>query len=140
MRFNNTSERSAADRLKALEAGDEQPSRSVLLRMAKAYRRSLLVFYLSEPPKTGDRGQDFRTVRGAPPPLFNPLLDALIRDIRGRQTIVRDLLEDAEQPVNFIGSVSMREGTEALAARIVERMGFTLSEFRSQPTIEKSSG
>ena len=55
LRFNNTRDRSAADRLKAMEAGDEHPTRSVLLRMAKAYRRSLLVFYLLEPPKTGER-------------------------------------------------------------------------------------
>src|SRR5437660_11561272 len=67
--FSDTRSRSAAERLRALETGDEEPSRSVLLRMAKAYRRALLVFYLSEPPRTGDRGQDFRTVPGAPPPL-----------------------------------------------------------------------
>src|SRR5579862_4259187 len=90
--FNDTRDRSAAERLMALEAGDEEPSRSVLLKMAKAYRRSLLVFYLSEPPRTGDRGQDFRTVPGVPPPLYNPILDALIRDIRGRQTVVRGLM------------------------------------------------
>jgi transcriptional regulator with XRE-family HTH domain len=49
--FSDTRNRSAAERLRALEAGDEEPSRSVLLRMAKAYRRSLLVFYLSAPPE-----------------------------------------------------------------------------------------
>src|SRR5579884_295941 len=73
--FNDTRERTAAQRLQALEAGEEEVSRSVLLKMAKAYRRSLLVFYLEEPPRTGDRGQDFRTVPGAQPPLYNPLLD-----------------------------------------------------------------
>lgn len=78
---------SGADRLAALEAGIEEPSRPLLLRMAKAYRRSLLVFYLESPPKTGDRGKDFRTLPGGEPPLFNPVLDALIRDIRGRQSI-----------------------------------------------------
>jgi len=82
--FSDTRQRSATERLMALEAGDEEPSRSVLVKMAKAYRRSLLVFYLSAPPRTGDRGQDFRTVPGAPPPLYSPELDALIRDVRGR--------------------------------------------------------
>jgi Helix-turn-helix domain len=42
--FNNTRRRSATERLMALEAGEEEPSRSVLLKMAKAYRGSLLVF------------------------------------------------------------------------------------------------
>src|SRR5258708_37132809 len=100
--FNDTRDRSAAQRLIAYEAGEEEPSRSVLLRMSKAYRRGLLVFYLAEPPRTGDRGQDFRTVPGGTPPLYNPILDALIRDIRGRQTTVRALLEETHpQPVNF---------------------------------------
>ena len=137
--FSNTRDRSAAERLRALEAGDEKPSRSVLLRMAKAYRRSLLVFYLPKPPRTGDRGQDFRTVPGAPPPLFNPVLDALIRDIRGRQTIVRALLEEMEpQPVDFIGTASMSHATEDLANRIKGRLNFSLPDFRGKATVEAS--
>lgn len=135
--FNNTRDRSAAERLRALEAGDEEPSRSVLVRMAKAYRRSLLVFYLAEPPRTGDRGQDFRTVPGAPPPLYNPALDALIRDVRGRQTIVRSLLEETEpQPVDFVGAASMNDPTDDLARRIVERLQFSLADFRRQARVE----
>src|ERR1035441_2001038 len=135
--FNNTRDRSAAERLRALEAGDEEPSRSVLVRMAKAYRRSLLVFYLAEPPRTGDRGQDFRTVLGAPPPLYNPALDALIRDVRGRQTIVQNLLEETEpQPVDFVGTASMNDPTDDLARRIVERLQFSLADFRRQARVE----
>src|SRR5260370_21795409 len=76
--FEDKVRRSAAERLIALETGEEEPSRSVLQKMADKYRRSLLVFYLQEPPRTGDRGKDFRTVPGATPPLYNPLLDALI--------------------------------------------------------------
>jgi len=135
--FNDTRDRSAAERLMALENGEEEPSRSVLVRMSKAYRRALLVFYLSEPPRTGDRGQDFRTVPGGAPPLYNPLLDALIRDIRGRQTTVRGLLEETEpQPVNFIGSASVNDPTVDLANRIRERLGFSLDRFRRQATVE----
>ena|SRR6266699_80059 len=51
---------SGPQRLAALEAGKDEPSRPLLLRMAKAYRRSLLVFYLEKEPKAGDRGKDFR--------------------------------------------------------------------------------
>ncbi len=140
--FDNTRHRSAAERLKALEAGDEEPSRSVLLRMAKAYRRSLLVFYLPEPPRTGDRGQDFRTVPGAPPPLFNPLLDALIRDVRGRQVIVRALLEEMETPpVDFVGRASMNDvTTDHLARQIRERLSFSLDDFRGQQGVEGAFG
>jgi Zn-dependent peptidase ImmA (M78 family) len=139
--FNDTRDRSAAERLMALEAGEEDPSRSVLLRMSKTYRRALLVFYLPEPPRIGDRGQDFRTVPGGTPPLYNPLLDALIRDVRGRQTAVRALLEETEpQPVDFIGAASMNDPTEDLANRISERLQFSLDQFRRQATVELAFG
>jgi Zn-dependent peptidase ImmA (M78 family) len=139
--FTDTRDRSATERLMALEAGEEVPSRSVLLRMSKAYRRALLVFYLLEPPRTGDRGQDFGTVPGGMPSLFNPLLDALIRDIRGRQTAVRALLEETEpSPVDFIAAASMNDPTEDLANRIKQRLQFSLDQFRRQATIEQAFG
>lgn len=135
--FSDTRDRSAAERLMALEAGEEEPSRSVLLRMSKVYRRGLLVFYLAEPPRTGDRGQDFRTLPDGALPLYNPLLDALIRDIRGRQTAVRALLEETDpQPVDFIGSASLNEPTDHLANRIIERLEFSLDQFRREATVE----
>jgi Zn-dependent peptidase ImmA (M78 family) len=127
---------SGAQRLAALEAGKEEPSRPLLLRMAKAYRRSLLVFYLERPPKTGDRGKDFRTLPGAQPPLYNPVLDALIRDIRGRQSVIRSLLEDAEaEKLPFIGSATMNVAVPALAERIVRQINFDLAKFRNQDSV-----
>ena len=139
--FNDTRDRTAAGRLQALEAGEEETSRSVLLKMAKAYRRSLLVFYLGEPPRTGDRGQDFRTVPGAQPPLYNPLLDALIRDLRARQAIVRDVAQDTEtKPLDFVGTASMEVPPLQLERRITERLQFSLEEFRAQRTQELAFG
>ncbi len=75
----DTRRRTAVQRLRAMELGEDEPTRPVLLKMAKAYHRPLLVFYLAEPPKTGDRGQDFRTLPGRE--RFNPDLDALLRNI-----------------------------------------------------------
>jgi Zn-dependent peptidase ImmA (M78 family) len=133
--FNDTRQRTAAERLQSLEAGEEEVSRSVLLKMAKTYRRPLLVFYLEQPPRTGDRGQDFRTVPGAQPPLYNPLLDALIRDLRARQSIVRAVAQDAETPpLDFVGTAAMSMPTHELASRITERLQFSLQEFRNQST------
>ncbi len=135
--FSDTRVRSATERLDALEAGREEPTRSVLLRMAKTYRRSLLVFYLANPPRTGDRGSDFRAVPGGARPSFNPILDALIRDVRARQGLVKSLLEEAEsEPVDFVGTASLKEPVEALSRRIQDRLGFSLEEFRRQPRTE----
>lgn len=129
--FKDTLGRTAAERLEAMEAGKEVPSRSVLLKMAQTYHRSLLVFYLSEPPRTGDRGQDFRRVPGAAPPEYDPTLDALIRDIRGRQSIVKDLIEQVEpRSVDYVGSVRINTPAVELAQRITNKLGFSLVEFR----------
>jgi len=106
--------------------------------MAKAYRRSLLVFYLNEPPRTGDRGQDFRTVPGGQSPLYNPILDALIRDIKGRQGIVRSLLEDESPRLTFIGSATTDVPARELAHRLTEHIKFTLREFRGQASVEEA--
>src|SRR5258708_5105588 len=79
--------RTGEERIAASEAGAEEPSRPLLLKMAKMYRRPLLAFYLAEPPPTGDRGQDFRTLPG--PERYHPDVDALVRDIKARQGLIR---------------------------------------------------
>ena len=121
------------ERLAALEAGTGEPSRPLLLKMSQAYRRPLLVFYLNQPPKTGDRGQDFRTLPG--PERYNPELDALIRDIKGRLGLIRSMLEDAEsEPIDFIGTATMEMPGASLATRAAERMHFALAEYRAEKT------
>lgn len=137
LRFKDALGRTAAERLEAMEAGMEEPSRSVLANMARTYHRSLLVFYLSEPPSTGDRGQDFRRAPGLVPPEYDPTLDALIRDIRGRQSVVKDLLEQTEPGrVGYVASVGMDVPTTELARRINTELGFSLAEFRQRATAQ----
>ena len=125
--------RTGVERLATLESGIEDPPRSLLVKMAQAYHRPLLVFYLSEPPKTGDRGQDFRTLPGTE--RFNPELDALIRDIKGRQGLIRSMLEDGETPaIGFVGDSTIETSPKILAPRIVESLLFSLQEFRAEKT------
>ena len=79
----------AIDRLAALERGEEEPTRSVLVRMAQHYRRPLLAFYLDEPPPRGDRGADFRMLPASRLADTEALVDALVRNVRSRQNMVR---------------------------------------------------
>src|SRR3546814_16750791 len=78
--------------------------------MAKVYRRPLVSFYMSEPPARGDRGEDFRTLPDRHTE-GEPLIDALVRDIRSRQAVVRAVLVDEEEatPLPFIGSMRSEE-------------------------------
>lgn len=128
----------ALDRLIALEAGEVAPTRPQLVKMAKKYRRPLLTFYMSAPPRKGDRGQDFRTL---PEGRFNTadaLLDALLRDVLARQAMVRSIFEDEEEtePLEFVGSVSMSDGKAAVLALIRKTLSVNLEGFRSQNTPE----
>jgi Zn-dependent peptidase ImmA (M78 family) len=117
-------------RLESMELGEEEPSRPLIGRMAKVYHRSLLVFYLAEPPRRGDRGQDFRTLPGQEK--FNPELDALVRDIKARQGLMRAMLEDDQaEPLEFIGSATMEAPVTAMAAQIAERLKFNLGRYRA---------
>jgi len=128
-----------AERLALLEHGDVEVSRKLLARMAERYRRPLIAFYLATPPATGQRGQDFRRAPTTAPPDFNPRLDALIRNVRARQDVVRFLLEDDEsEPLPFVASAKISDGVEAVASSIIEKTGFDLAEFRRASDIDKA--
>jgi hypothetical protein len=106
--------------------------------MAKQYRRPLLVFYMSVPPRKGDRGQDFRTLPAGQSRAAEALLDALIRDVHARQSMVRALLEDEDEtePVRLVGSARMSDGVEALVASLRRTIGVSIADFRSQGSAE----
>ncbi len=104
----------ARSRLAALERGEEKPTRSLLGRMARQYRRPLLVFYLDTPPLRDDRRPDFRTLPGPHTPKTDALIDALVRNLQSRQYMVRAALEaeDEAEPLPFVGSLPRSEGYE----------------------------
>jgi Zn-dependent peptidase ImmA (M78 family) len=125
---------SGADRLAAFEAGDGAPSAALLQRMSQQYRRPLLTFYMSKRPEPTEIGQDFRTLpdKGSP---SNILLTSLLRDIKARQSLVRDTLEDDEDvtEVALIGSKATVKKSGELADAIVDAIGFNRLEYRSAP-------
>ena len=132
---------SAATRLEMLESGVDAPTTAMLLKMAKQYRRSLLTFYLPTPPRKGDRGEDFRMLPLQDRTLAGEaLLDALIRDVRARQSLVRSVLEDDEdiKPLGFVGSIAPSEGIAVALKKIQQVMGISLADFRAKKTHEEA--
>lgn len=121
------------ERLRELEDGSSQPTRAMLVKMAKHYRRPLLTFYLSAPPLVGDRGQDFRTLPQDHLESDEALLDALIRSVQGRRGLIRSAIldEDDAQPLDFIGSASMGDGSDALVSSIREVLGVSHADLRN---------
>lgn len=129
-----------SDRLAALEAGDEQPTRPQLVRMAKAYRRPLLAFYLANPPRRGSRGEDFRTLPESYSGEQEPILDALLRDLLARQAVLKSALEDEDEPspMTWIGSASMNEGVARLVATMRGAITLPLSDYRAASDAEEA--
>ncbi len=121
-----------SDRLAMLEAGDSEPTRPMLLKMAAQYRRPLLTFYLAEPPSVAARGEDFRTLPAEFAKRDAALVDTLLREVRARQEMVRAVLEteDEATPLDFVGSFDQSQGAEALATAIRTRLAFDLQTFR----------
>lgn len=136
LRFKDSSKATAIEKLQALEIGDKAPSRSLLVRMAKQYRKPLLTFYLEKPPKQGDRGEDFRTLPVGFLSKENVFVDILIRDINARQSVLRETLidEDEAHPLEFVGRASMEQGVSQVAVSIRQSLNFDLDIFRkNQP-------
>lgn len=128
-----------AERLELLESGQAQPTAAMIRKMAKQYRRPLISFYLSKPPARGERGQDFRTLPDAEARATGPLVDALIRDLKARQDMVRSLLlDDDGHDLPFIGSRKRNEGVAAVVQGITTTLGFRLHDFRAQKTEEEA--
>lgn len=127
---------SPEDRLKALEEGQATPTRPLLVKMAKQYRRPILTFYLSVPPRRGDRGQDFRTLPEDHSEADEALLDALIRGLRARQSLVRVAMEDEEEaiPLEFVGSATPAMGVSDVLGDIRRTLDITLAEYRTTQT------
>lgn len=130
---------SKVERLISYESGNEMPSRPVLLKMAKQYRRSLLTFYLESPPIKGNRGEDFRTVTSDFKIDDDAKVDALIRDLRARQSLVHSAMEDDEMhPISFIGSTKISGGVQETLNVIQNALKLDIKKFRSKRKIEEA--
>ncbi len=124
----------ALQQLAALENGEIEPTRPLLVKMAKYYRRPLLTFYLFAPPQEANRGADFRILPGGCSAAEAANLDALLRNVRARQSMVRAILEDEEEAeaLPFIGAGSMTDGKESLLELLQALLRVDRSQYRAQ--------
>ncbi|MDY0081594.1 MAG: ImmA/IrrE family metallo-endopeptidase [Ignavibacteriaceae bacterium] len=130
----------AVEKLSAYESGEEEPSRSLLLRMSRQYRQPLLVFYLDKPPIIGDRGEDFRTLPDQFDETENVNVDILIRDIKARQSTIRETLIEADEEIKlgFIGRNKIVDGVKLVVQTIRTTLNVELDDFRNQPSYKEA--
>ncbi len=132
--FQDSSRSSAAEKLAQIERGQKEPSRTQLVNMAGQYRRPLLTFYLSKPPQKGNRGVDFRTLPQSEHSPEEALLDALIREIKARQSMVRVIMEDEDEavPLPFVGSHRIEDGRSAVLKSLQTLLNVSTADYRAQ--------
>lgn len=120
----NSSKASAEEKL---ENGDDKPTRLQLMKIPNTYRRPLTAFYMAAPPATAFRGEDFRTLPGPVAPQETAILDALLRDVRARQDMLRSILEDEDDTprLPFVGSIKISSGIADAVVRMKSALGVT---------------
>ena len=130
----------AADRLAALESGEAEPTRPTLVKMAKRYRRPLVAFYLSAPPEVDERRASFRALTAGLDPETSARVEALIRNVSARQSMVRAALEDEDdaEPIPFIGSGDMSDGRQSVIATLSALLSVTADDFHAQPNADRA--
>lgn len=133
--FRDTKRRTAAEGLASLESGADDPSFSVLDRMAARYHRPVLAFYLERVPEEEESAARFRSAPGDLTARDAGLLDAFVRRMRERQQLLREALEDGGEDdlVAWVGSAEVGDGLEVLAPRVRRLVGLDLAEFRARP-------
>ncbi len=134
--FQNSSRSTATEKLAALENGDKEPSRPQLLKMEAQYRRPLLTFYLSRPPRRGNRGADFRNFPKDNSKSDEALLDSLVREVRARQSMVRAVLEDEAELLSFIGSHRLGDESEEVLESLRSLLGLDSKDYRAEPNAD----
>lgn len=124
----------AVDRLSALEGGEAVPTRAMLSKMAKQYRRPVLTFYLAEPPRRSDWGKDFRAPMADRSREDDALLNALVRNVQARQGLLREAMLDEDDdlvPLSFVASANIETPVTTVVASIRQTLQMPLEDLRA---------
>lgn len=117
------------NQLAALEAGREMPSRTLLQRMARAYKRAYIVMLLPEPPVLEDIPTDYRTLPG-PRQAIGPDTAYALRAARRLQEAITDIVEEDPsllQPFETL-QTSIDQNAEGVGIRFRASLDVTLQE------------
>jgi len=98
-------------RLEKIERGEENPTQSILMKMAKTYRRPAVIFYLEDIPAEANYGADFRGNITEFTDIDQAQINALVRYAKSSQQLIRDTLELEEAtPLSFVGWLRRKWG------------------------------
>ena len=134
----STREMEPKNRLATLETGEANPTRSMLSKMAKSYRRPLSTFYLDAPPLPCEWGTDFRTFSVERAPDEEAVVFALVRNVVARQGLIRSCLaEDEVEVLPFIQSIKVANGKRHALRALEEVVGIRPGAMQSPRSFEE---
>jgi len=127
----------AQEKLYRLEKAGGPFSSSILKKMVKVYRRPMVALFLEKPPLRAETGEDFRTLPQRTTQ-DEPLVDALLRDMRARQEMVKSVLEDDETApeLQFVGASDIKDGVEKVLRSIEAELAISRDAYREQKSTE----
>ncbi len=127
-------------RLQRWENDDGSPTYAQLIKLAKAYRRPILTFFLSAPPKKEVHFLDFRTLGNKETEIntFVAEFSALVRQSEATQKSVREILRESnKEPLSFVGSI----GLDSDPVEVAHNIRNTLNcDFTNQKKIRTVQG
>lgn len=130
--YTDLKKQSAAEKLLAVESGKAPISYTALESAANHYKRSLTFFYLNSIPEDNTKEPDFRTFNSEYSERSEAWLKALIRNIRLRQSLVYDILEEEEtDPVLLSGIISLHDNVQDAAATVIKQIGIDMEKYRN---------
>ncbi len=126
--------RRAFPKLEAWEQGETQPTLRQLEDFARRVRVPFGYLFLESPPQESLPIPDFRTLTGPPRRPSPDLLDTLYL-IQQRQAWYREYLQvQGAEPLPFVGSATLQDAPEAIAAQIRRTLDIDLDERRALRT------
>lgn len=104
--------------IKQWEEGTKKPTLTTLEKLARYYKRPLAAFFLPDPPQEPSLPTDFRALPGEDRPPLSRKTRLAIRRARRIQSLATELIEiEGGEPVASIGSISLDDDPEIVAAR-----------------------
>ena len=116
-------------RLSAWESGEKKPTLKQLEAFAKATHTAIGYYFGPGPPKEPVSITDFRTIANTP--VGKPsgdLLDTVYLCQRRQDWYQEFMRQEGEPPLPFVGSATLADPTEEVAADIRETLGFGLEQ------------
>lgn len=116
-------------------AGTSSPSLKQLENLAKALNAPFGFFFLDEPPIESLAIPHFRTINDKSPHEPSANLIDTVQQMQLRQDWVRDyLIDEGEQPLDFVGSCSTKDSPVVVAGKIRKALKLESRWAESHPT------